>query len=134
MTEATHREMAKELAGAWYEMRRTDRFRDGGDKVKARKIVKDILTGLPREIIVGIPFSQAYPTAEAYVEAHWPFFMDTARKVLTTMLTLPNISPVMKERIYDAICEDREKQLKIEAGIIPGTVRRLIQRNLSDAE
>jgi hypothetical protein len=40
MTEATHREMAKELAGAWYEMRRTDRFRDGGDKVKARKAAK----------------------------------------------------------------------------------------------
>lgn len=130
MTEATIKERAKQIAGEFYESRRSEAFRKGEHLVKSRRIVKDERTGLPREVIIGVPFKNAFPTADAFVEAWWPFWIEEAERQLTTMLALDRVPEVMKERIYDAVIEQREKQLKIEAGILPGSVRRLIQRNL----
>ena len=96
MTERTIKEMAKELAGVFYE----DSARTPG-------------------------FRRAFPTFKAYMRGQWHqpdgtikidkpgwlYHKDLARKMLTMMLGQPDsrVSPVMKERIYDALIAETER-------------------------
>ena len=97
MTERTIKEMAKELAGVFYE----DSARTPG-------------------------FRRAFPTLKSYMRGIWhqpdgtikidkPGWLshkDLARKMLTMMLGQPDsrVSPVMKERIYDSLIADYPKE------------------------
>lgn len=101
MTERTLKEMAKELAGAFYEDNRSPAFR------------------------------RTFPTLKAYMRGQWHqpngdikfdkpgwmYHMDLARELLVRMLGFSDarVSPEMKERIYNAIIEDREKAVQPNA-------------------
>ena len=95
MTEKTIKDVAKELAGAFYEDNRSDAFR------------------------------KTFPTLKAYMRGQWHqpngditinkpgwmYHIDLARKILVTMLGLPDsrVAPVLKERIYDALIDDHNQ-------------------------
>lgn len=113
MTERTIRTLAKELAAEFYEHKgRSNRFRSMDEPTRARAL-KMMEDGNIREVVVSVPFRQAYPDAKTFSKAHWPFFYSLARDCLVAMLALPDsrIHPNMKEAIRDAIVEDRMKQL-----------------------
>lgn len=117
MTEQTIRHMAKEFAGAWYESNtRSKEFRDGTMKTKVYRTlrVKVGNTWVHKEVEFNIPFRVAFPRVEDYVKSAWPHWVEYAREKLTEMLFMPDakVSPLMKERIYDALVDDRERQLK----------------------
>jgi hypothetical protein len=108
MTERTIRNMAKELAGSFYEQKRTLAFRQGDQLIKAHKMTR-LPDGSEREEIVHVPFLVAYPNDRAYVAAWWPFFVDAAKRCFTTMLADPNTKPDIAEGIYLALIEENEK-------------------------
>ena len=112
MTERTIRNLAKELAGIFYESRRTPEFRNGEQLVTVYHDVN--VAGKMMEVPAKIPFKVAYPTIQHYIRAWWPHFIEPARKMLVAMLAMPDsrVSPLMKERISNALIEDREKELK----------------------
>lgn len=114
MTERTIRHLAKELAGKFYEQKRSDRFRSKDSLTRARRLVQHP-DGRHEEVIVVVPFFQAYPDARTFVKAHWPLFVEPARQCMVTMLALKGVHDNMKRGIYDALLEDREKQLAAEA-------------------
>lgn len=120
MTEQTIRQMAKDFAGAYYESaQRSEAFRNGTMTTKCFKAVhvKIGKTTVIKEVEFEIPFRVAFPNAKAYVKSAWPHWVAYARDKMTEMLTQSNerVSPLMKERIFDALIEDREKQLKGQA-------------------
>lgn len=122
MTERTIMMTAKEYAGVFYEQKRSDRFRSKDSKTRIKRMVRDERTGLMVERVFIVPFFEAFPTSKAFAEAHWPLFVDAARKSLVTMLALPDarISPALKEGIMAAIVEDRQREYR-------GAGKRLIQ-------
>ena len=100
MTERTIRMMAKELAGKFYEDNRS------------------------------IGFRRTFPTLKAYMRGQWHqngdiilnkpgwmYHIDLARKLLGVMLSQPDsrVSPVMKERIYEALLEENSKATSPQA-------------------
>lgn len=105
MTERTIRSLAKELAGVFYE-----------------------------ESIRSIKFRQAFPTLQAYMrgqwhqangdillkEPGWTHHIALARKMLVQMLSMPDarVSPLMKERMYDALIEEHNKALIQNAKVV----------------
>lgn len=103
--------LAKELAGAFYEQKRSGRFRSVNELVKA-KTLKRLPDGRHVEVTVRVPFRKAYPSAQAFSSTHWPFFVDAARRCMTTMLALPDarVAPHLKAAIYDALLEDNDKR------------------------
>lgn len=111
-TERTIRHLAKDLAKQFYERKRGDAF-SRNQLVPARALRQDPKTGAPVEIRVRVPFLEAYPTAHHYATAYWPHFYEAARKCLVTMLANPKArSSHLNEAIYEALVEDRQKQLK----------------------
>ena len=127
-SERTIRALAKELAGEFYDHKsRTKRFRSMDEPTRARAL-KQFEDGHVEEVIVIVPFREAYPDAKTYAKAHWPFFYDTARKCLTTMLALPDsrIHPNMKKAIYDALKEDWDKQITTVATVDLLQIRNVI--------
>ena len=98
MTERTIRSMAKELAGTFYEENRTPGFR------------------------------QAFPTFKAYLRGQWhqsdgsiklyrpgwQHHVELARKVLSVMLGRNDIHINVKNAIFAALIEDRDRQYKAE--------------------
>lgn len=128
MTERTIRTLAKELAGQFYEQKRSDRFRSK-DALTRAKTLRQLPDGSVIEVTVMVPFLEAYPTSQHYSKGHWPFFVEAARQCLLTMLALPDsaVAPALKEAIYAAILEDSEKKNKHNK--VPQT---LLQRELGD--
>jgi hypothetical protein len=112
MTERTIKSMAIELAGEFYEGKRSGRFRSMDELTTARRVMRRPQDGALIEVKIRIPFRRAYPTAHSYAVAHWPLFYESARQCLVTMLALPDakVPPHLKEAIFAAIKEDREKQ------------------------
>ena len=100
MTERTVRSMAKELAGAFYEDNRSPGFR------AAFPTFTHYMRG---------QWVQSDGSIKAY-RPGWLHHVDQARKILALMLGKPDaqVSPVMKERIFDALIEDRDRQFKAE--------------------
>jgi hypothetical protein len=125
MTERTIRAMAKELAGTFYEQKRSGRFRSK-DSLTRVKTIERQPDGLLAEVIKVMPFQEAFPTAKKFAEAHWPFFVEPAKRCLTAMLAMPDarVSPYMKNCIYDAFIEENEKARMQDGG------KRLLQREL----
>lgn len=94
--ERTVRSMAKELAGAFYEQNRSPRFR------AAFPTLRHYMRG-----------QQVMPDGQIKIyRPGWLHHVDMARKMLTAMLGRADVSEVLKERIYDALMEDREKSLR----------------------
>lgn len=120
MTERTIMETAKQFAGQFYEQKRSDKFRSKDSKTRIKKMVRDERTGLMVERTFIVPFFQAFPTAEKFAEAHWPLFVEAARKSLVTMLALNSTSDTLKEAIAAALIEDRQREYA-------GAGKRLIQ-------
>lgn len=120
MTEQTIRAMAKEFAGAYYESaKRSETFRNGAmltKAVKAMRVKVGNVTVL-KEVEFNIPFRVAFPNAKAYVVAAWPHWVQEAREKLSEMLGMPDerVSPLLKERIFAALVEDRERQMRGQA-------------------
>lgn len=80
MTERTLRHMSKQIAGEFYESpRRSARFR------------------------------MLHPNQHRYVQNYWPHFYDLARRMATNMLMLPGVPQHLKDAIYEALLEDKEK-------------------------
>lgn len=121
------RHLAEELAGQFFEQKRSDRFRSKDSKTRVKMLLRDPNTGVQVEVTKTMPFFEAYPTAKKFAKAHWPLFVDSARRCLVTMLALPDhrISQHMKESIHEAIVEDRKKQLQTGG-------KRLLQRRVED--
>lgn len=115
MTERTVRSMARELAGVFYEDNRTPGFR------------------------------QAFPTLKAYMRGQWhqpdgsikayrPGWMhhvELARKVMALMLGKPDsvVHPNIKNAIFNALIEDRDRQFKAET-TAPKAVKDLFQAGM----
>lgn len=124
MTERTIRTLAKELAGAFYEQKRSDKFRSRNSLTRA-KTLKQLPDGSVVEVPVVLPFFKAYPTSKQFSAGHWPLFVEAARKCMVTMLALPSVSDELKEGIHAALVEDRQNEYKAPPG-----QQTLIQRSL----
>lgn len=109
MTERTIRSHAKALAGAFYDGTRSGKFRAGMD-VPVKVLKTDPATGKTVEVVVKRPFHEAFPNVHSYIKGHWPLFYDLARRQLTQMLAMPGVHKNVKDAIFKAIIEDREKQ------------------------
>ncbi|HEX5508931.1 MAG TPA: hypothetical protein VFX37_10550 [Pseudolabrys sp.] len=98
--ERTVRSLAKELAGNFYEQNRTPKFRT------AFPTFKHYMRG---------QWVQPDGSIKMY-RPGWLHHVEMARKMLALMLGQPDskISPAMKERIFDALIEDRQKQFAAE--------------------
>lgn len=109
MTERTIRSMAKELAGRFYE----DVYNDlNGERYRRTDL-----------------FRQTYPTLRDYMRGiqhlsdgttridkpGWVYHIAMAKRVLVEMLNRPEVTPIMKERIYDALLEEHDKATSIHA-------------------
>ena len=105
MTERTIRSLAKELAGIFYEdSARSEKFR------RAFPTLRDYMRGLWHQ-----------PDGDILIkEPGWTHHIEMARKMLTLMLGQPDarVSPIMKERIYDALIEEHEKALTSKAKVV----------------
>lgn len=98
--ERTVRSLAKELAGVFYEEpKRSAGFR------KAFPTFKHYMRG---------QWVQADGSIKAY-RPGWLHHVGHARKMMALMLGQPGVTPVVKERIFDALIEDRNRQFKAEA-------------------
>lgn len=93
--ERTIRAQAKELAGVFYEDNRSPGFR------KAFPTLKDYMKG---------HWHQPDGRIKLFTPG-WHHHVALARKTLAIMLGQPDsrVSPAMKERIFNALIEDREK-------------------------
>lgn len=112
--ERTLRSMAKEYAGAFYAMNeRSPKFRAAYPSVRA------YLRG-----------RQLLPNGKVQLERpNWLHFVQLARQSMVHMLGLPDgqVSPAMKAAIFEALVEDREKQLKEDAA---GTKRATVPQRM----
>jgi hypothetical protein len=125
MTERTIRSMARELAGRFYEQKRSDRFRSKDSLTRARVFERQP-DGSVADVVKIMPFFEAYPTAQKFAAAHWPFFKEPAVRCFVAMLAMPDsrVSPYMKQCIYDALIEENEKARALGA-------KQLLQRDLN---
>ena len=83
------RQTAKELAGAFYEESRSERFRSN------------------------------FPTWKKFVGLHWPDFVPPAREILLTMLSNPMTTEHVKKEIYDCVTQQEERTLHSIKGVTP---------------
>lgn len=74
------RRTAKDIAGAFYEQNRTERFR------------------------------KAWPDQRAYIAKCWPHFVVTAKDTLLELLRRPSTPQHHKQQIYDAFLEDSRRR------------------------
>jgi hypothetical protein len=107
MTERTIRLMAKELAGTFYEDNRSEQFRRTFPTLKAYMRGQWHQDG---QIVINKP--------------GWMYHIDLARKVLGLMLSQSDerVSPIMKERIYEALLDEHERATSPQA-------KKVTQRN-----
>ena len=85
MTVMLVRRTAKDIAGAFYEQNRTDRFR------------------------------KFWPDQDQYIARNWPDFVEEARSTLAGLLGQKTTSEHLKREIFDALQEDNERQLRTSA-------------------
>jgi len=101
MTERTIKEMAKELAGIFYEDNRSPGFRFTFPTLKS--YMRGQWHQQDGTIVINKP--------------GWMYHIDLARKVLINMLSKPDgvVNEEMKQRIYEAIIEDHNSATKPQA-------------------
>jgi hypothetical protein len=134
VTERTIQHYARELAGAFYDTVRSAESQD--EKVQISKRGRVLLQIDPKA------FGKTFPTVKDYLAGRrhgrmehlpdgtvrhiddgtvsmdtpgWLHWYDAARAQLTEMLGRPDVHENIKKGIYEALLEDREKQLKQEA-------------------
>lgn len=136
MTEATIKHLATELAGTHYDFVRS--HEQDSENLTARWPGGTVQKIEPRL------FCKTYPTLKDYLAGrkhgrkverfgavYWEdtgeitqgapaylFFYEIARQMLVQMLGRPDVSEDRKRQIFEAIKEDREKQLRDEARMI----------------
>lgn len=93
MTERTIKEMARELAGAFYEDNRSVAFRRTFPTLKA--YMRGQWHQMDGSIVINKP--------------GWMYHIDLARKLLANMLSRREIAEPMKERIYKALLDEHER-------------------------
>lgn len=133
MVERTIQHYARELAGAFYDTVRSAESQD--EKVQISKRGRVLLQIDPKA------FAKTFPTVKDYLAGRrhghvehlpdgtvrhvddgtvsmdtpgWLHWYDAARAQLTEMLGRPDVHENIKKGIYEALLEDREKQLKQE--------------------
>lgn len=139
MGERTTEHLAREFAGEFY-----DFVRSSEGKVSVR------WNGRTLQNIDTRAFAKSFPTVKDYLAGRrwgkiihqkdgtvfwqdtggyvhtlpgWLYFVGMAREAMIEMLKRPDVSEVMKERIFDAVIEDRGKQARMEElGIKPANV------------
>ena len=113
--ERTIRNMAKEAAGAQYELIRKD--------TAARRRIK-IEKGIDPDL-----FFKTFPTATDYISGRyhlpdgrimagtpgWMHYIENARNALSKMLAKDSVHDNVKSAIYDALIEDRQKQYQADS-------------------
>lgn len=80
---------AKEIAGAYYEGNRSERFR------------------------------RENPSQYAYEARYWPHFVDLAIQSLVAVLKQPNVTKKVKDGIMAALIEQAEKSKSASALLVP---------------
>lgn len=132
MTERTIRMHAKELAGQFYDLVRSAESK--GNKVNINRGDRAVLTIDPKV------FGKTYPTVKDYLigrrhghvrrtadgmvhhvddgSCHmdtpgWLHWYDMARQQLTSMLGMSTVHENIKQGIFKALIEDREKQQRL---------------------
>lgn len=85
MTVQLIRHQAKELAGAFWEADRTERFRN------------------------------FYPDVRQFIGRHWPDFVPAARNLLVDCLSRKDLSDRLKTEISDALIEDNRRAVRAPA-------------------
>jgi hypothetical protein len=105
--------MAKELAGVFYESNRSPGFR------KAFPNFKNFMRG---------QWHQADGSIKLY-RPGWLHFVALARKRMATILGDKAVHPHIKEAIFNALIEDRNRQFKAET-TAPKTVKELFQSGM----
>ena len=98
MTEQTVRSVAKEIAGAFYDQNRTPGFRQAFPTLKAFNRGQ---------------WHQPDGSIKAY-RPGWLHFVEPARRRLAQMLGDPATSDYVKNAIFNALIEDRNRQFKQE--------------------
>lgn len=112
-TNQTIRNMAKELAGVFYEGNRSPRFR------RAFPTFKHYMRG---------QWVQPDGSITAY-RPGWLHHVELARRMLATMLGHANVHENLKHAIYQAILDDRERSMRPgakklhQAGLGEGTLQ-----------
>ena len=101
MTERTISSMAKELAAAFYEDNRSLAFRVTFPTLKA--YMRGQWHQSDGQIIINKP--------------GWMYHIDLARKLMGALLSQPDskVSPIMKERIYEALLEEHSRAMAPQA-------------------
>lgn len=90
MTNFTIQHMAKEFAGEFYESRKRSPT-----------------------------FRARYPNPKVYTAQCWPLWVPAARHVMVKMLTQPHVHQHLKDGIFEALLDDRERQLRDGAKKLP---------------
>lgn len=147
MVERTIRMHAKELAGVFYD---TVREAEGkGDKVRFEQHGRSVLTIDPKA------FGKTFPTVKDYLKGRrhgrierkpdgsvfhvddgsitmdtpgWLYWYELGRQQLTSMLGNPMVHENIKQGIFKALLEDREKQMKYGQRFSPGIPQRRVMQ------
>jgi hypothetical protein len=99
--------MAIELAGQFYEQKRSDRFRSKNSLTRV-KYFEPQPDGSFKEVFKIMPFFEAYPTADKFAIGHWPNYVELAKRLFGAMLQHPGVSDFKKECINKAFKEEWE--------------------------
>ena len=146
MTERTIEHVARELAGEFYDVVRSAESRDEKVQISRRgrvllqiepklfaktfPTVRDYLAGRRHGFMAAKPDGIRYHIDDGKVyqtTPGWLHFYDAARAKLTEMLGMGSIHDNLKKGIYDAILEDREKDLRAQ---LKGQTAKIPQRRL----
>ena len=144
MTEATIRSVAKELAGQFYDFIRDAESR--GEKYVSLKrgerafldirpdvfgktfpTAKDYLTGTRHGRVGRTPEGTIYHIDDGSRQQDtpgWLYWYDMARQRLVEMLNSGSVTDHMKERIFEALVADREKEQRQNPGQSPNITQR----------
>lgn len=125
------RHMAKQLAGTFYDQKRSGRFRSMDSMTRAKTLVRDPETGRIYETTVVVPFRQAYPTSHDFAVAHWPMFVDAAKQCMVAMLAgaSNNITEQDKSYIYEALLDDKRARDRHPTGGVLLQQRKVTEHN-----
>lgn len=128
------RHLAKQLAGQFYDAKRSGRFRSMDSLTRAKVLVRDPETKKMCETTVIVPFRKAYPDAHSFAVSHWPMFYEAAKQCMVAFLAgaSPNITEQDKEYMYAAILEDKAKRDRHPTGGALLQQRRVTEHNAAE--
>lgn len=132
--DAAIRHMAKQLAGEFYDQKRSGRFRSMDSLTRAKTLVRDPETKRMYEATVVVPFRVAYPTSHDFAVSHWPLFIDAAKQCMYAMLAgvSPNITEQDKSYMYEALLDDKRARDRHPTGGVLLQQRRVTEHNAAE--